>query len=178
MKKIKNLSLVFAMIVAATVSSCSKDDDNGGGLSTPAGGFIQAKIDGATFQATGAYVIAQYDSGSFQIAGVKTDGTTLNVNVGTGATGLEAGKTYNLSSTNDPSSSNYFGSMYYAIISGGTADTYNSAACDNTEGTLKITSVTATQIEGTFSYKGKKVSDDCSGGVKNVTEGSFRALLD
>lgn len=177
MKKIKNLSLVFAMILAATVSSCSNDDDNGGSSSTPTGGYIKAKIDGANFEATGPYVIAQYDNGSFQIAGVKTDGTTLNVNVGTGVTGLEAGKEYNLSATNDPSTSNYFGSMYYAIISGGTADTYNSAACDNTDGILKITSVSATQIEGTFSYKGKKVSDDCSGGIKNVTEGSFRALL-
>jgi hypothetical protein len=60
-----------------------------------------------------------------------------------------------------------------------TSTTYSSDICTNTNGTLQVTHSDATKIEGTFSFTGKEVreGEDCSGGTKNVTNGSFRLEL-
>jgi hypothetical protein len=73
------------------------------------------------------------------------------------------------------------GSITYTDVNTSTfaVTPYNSLNCENTNGTLEITFMDDTKIEGTFSFVGKEVKEDetCDGGTKNVTNGSFRLVL-
>ncbi len=91
---------------------------------------------------------------------------------------LETG-TYNVNSTNEDDG--YVGSLTYVEVNLSTfaVGTYSSMNCDNANGTITITFIDATKIEGTFSFTGKEVKEDesCSGTTKNITNGSFRLEL-
>lgn len=51
-----------------------------------------------------------------------------------------------------------------------------SADCDNATGTINVTYIDNVKVEGTFSFTGVD-SENCAGGSKTVTEGSFRGTF-
>lgn len=178
MKNLNKFGLILFLAVSSILSSCSSDDgDGGGGFSGPSTGtFVKAKIGSTNLLAEGDYANGGYNSGNLVLQGFSTTtGKSVNIQLYAIDGSLEVG-TYamDLSNTED----NYVGSLSLIDIdiNSMSTKTYNSSFCDDSNGTLEITFIDATKIEGTFSFKGKELleAEDCSGGTKNVTNGSFR----
>jgi FlaG/FlaF family flagellin (archaellin) len=181
MKTIKQFGLVLSLTVIAMLSSCSSSsgDSNGGGFSGPAtGSFVKATANGTNVLAEGQFATGGYESGNLVMQGMTMDGKSVNIQLYALDGTIDVG-TYNVSSTN--TEDNYIGSLLYMEINTSTFTTasYSSQICDNASGTIQVTFVDATKIEGTFSFTGKelKENEDCSGGTRNVTNGSFRLEL-
>lgn len=172
MKTIKKAGIVLTMALVTILSSCGGSDDNGGGGSG-SGGFVKAKVDGASFAASGQLVMGQIAEGNFSMQGVTTAGTSIAINVFAYDGTLETG-VYNLSAASN--NDNYTGSVSYNMVSGTTATVYNSLGCDTGIGSVEITFIDATKIEGKFSFNAKN-TETCQGAAKNVTAGTFRCLL-
>lgn len=177
MKTIKQISIAFAFALISTLSSCSSDSGSGG--SGPASGsFVNAKVAGSNFSATGSLAIGNYASGNLVLQGTTAAGKSIAINLYAFDGTLETG-TYNVSDTSTDDT--HTGSLSFIEVNTGTMTsiTYNSAICTNASGTITITFIDATKIEGTFSFTGKELrdGDDCSGATKNVTNGSFRLVL-
>lgn len=176
MKTIKRLSLVFALVVAATFSSCGGDDDAAPAPSpVPATGtFINATADGAPFT-TVFMGVSTASAQKFTSGGVTTmaiSGSNFNTTnpmntqtivlslvgvTGTGPVAISQNSVSNLS---------------YVPAAGTVGTAFNTMGCSGTSGTVNITSFSATKVEGTFSFTGK--NDGCTAS-KTVTNGSFRA---
>ncbi|MGL2966517.1 DUF6252 family protein [Flavobacterium sp. XGLA_31] len=180
MKTMKQFGFGLALILTAVLSSCSSSSDGGGGgFSGPAtGSFVKANAGGASILAQGQYANGDYVSGNLVLQGTTMDGKSVNIQLYAMDGSLEVG-TYNVSATN--TEDNYVGSLSLIEINTSTfqTTTYNSQICENASGTIDITFIDDTKIEGTFSFTGKelKENEDCSGGTKNVTDGSFRLEL-
>lgn len=180
MKTIKQFGFALAIIFSLTLSSCGGSDDNGGGgFSGPAtGNFIKAKVGGSNFLSEGQFAVGNYTSGAMVLTGSSTTGKNIGIQLYS-TTGSLAVGTYNMNATQD--SDIAVGSITYTDVNTSTFSVtpYNSLNCENTNGTLEITFMDATKIEGTFSFVGKEVKEDetCDGGTKNVTNGSFRLVL-
>lgn len=158
--------------------SCSSDSDSGGGSGPATGGFVKAKVDGANFQSDDMTTAGTYSNGALVLQGTTLDGRSVIIQLYAIDGTLETG-TYNMNATND--SDAYTGGLNYATVNLNTFATqsYNSGNCDNANGTLEVTFIDATKVEGTFSFVGKEVKMDesCDGGTKNITNGSFRLEL-
>lgn len=180
MKTIKRLSVVFALIVAATISSCGgSDDDAAPAPSIPANGtYINATADGAAFTT----VIMGQSAGSASRIGTGADNIISvlggNVSVTPGAEaktisitlrGITAPGTFAITPI---SGSNM--SFITSTSTGTNAVAYSTSGCAGTAGTVTVTSVSATKIEGTFSFTGK--NDGCTV-TKSVTAGQFRGVF-
>ncbi len=174
MKTISKFSVVVIMTAATFFSSCSNDD--GGGSALPSGSYVKASVDGADFQSTEQLTVSAYSSGNLAIQGTLMDGTTISLNVGAIDNTLETG-IYNVNATN--SFEVNFGSCNIMKLVNMTAVAYNSVNCENATGTIEITYIDETKVEGTFSFVGKevKVDETCNGGTVNVTNGSFRGIF-
>lgn len=180
MKTLKLFGLVLTTTLSTLFISCSSDGgDGGGGFSGPSTGtFVKAKVGGTNILAEGDYANGGYNSGNLVLQGFSLTGQSVNIQLYALDGTLDVG-TYNVSSTNTDDT--YVGGLSLIDINLDTMSslTYSSQICDNTSGTVEITFVDATKIEGTFSFTGKEVreGDDCSGATKNVTNGSFRLEL-
>lgn len=180
MKTLKKIGIVLTLALATVLTSCGGDDggSGGGGFSGPAtGNFIKAKVGGSNFNATGQVVQGAYVNGNLSLVGAAINGTSTTQMVVTlyKPGGLTVG-TYNAGPNQE---GEVVGTLSYVALNGMTPITYNSAACDNASGTIEITTVTDAKIEGTFSFTGVELqdNDNCGGGTKNVTNGSFRLEL-
>lgn len=180
-KKIKQLSFVLALAILGSLSSCGggDSDSGGGGFSGPATGtFVKAKVGGTNILAEGSYANGGFNSGNLVLQGFSMEGKSVNIQLYALDGTLETG-TYNVNTTNPEDT--HVGSLSLIDVNTSTLTTatYSSLVCDNATGTIVITFVDATKIEGTFSFTGKEVreGEDCSGGTKNVTNGSFRLEL-
>lgn len=177
MKTLNKLKIVLFLLITVTVSSCSSDDD-GGGSGPATGGFIKSKVAGDNFQSDDLTTVGTYNSGAMVLQGTTLDGKSVTIQLYALDGSLETG-TYNMNATN--ANDAYTGSLNYATVDLNTFTTqsYNSVNCENADGTLEITFIDATKIEGTFSFVGKEVKMDesCNGATKNVTDGSFRLEL-
>ncbi len=177
MKTIKRVSIILSVAIMSLMSSCSSDDNGDGGSTPSTGNFVKAKIGGSGFSASGEFAPGAVSNGSLALQGAKSDGTAIIIQLATfGDTRLAVG-TYNVGPTAD--SDSYVGTLTTTSFSNNTVLTYNSAICDSANGTIEITTSNTEKIEGKFSFKGVEVRDneDCSGGTKNVTEGTFRIML-
>ena len=181
MKTIKQIGLAVAIIFSLTLSSCGGSDDGGGGggFSGPATGtFIKAKVAGSNFLSEGQFAVGNYTSGAMVLTGSSTTGKNIGIQLYS-TTGSLAVGTYSMNASQD--SDVNVGSLTFTDVNVSTfsVTAYNSVNCENTNGTLEITFIDDTKIEGTFSFVGKEVKEDetCDGGTKNVTNGSFRLVL-
>jgi len=158
----KNIKTIFAILfIALATISCSNDDDSSEPITE--GYFFKAKIDGVQFSATIPEFGASKSGNTITIACVQgIHKFQLKINnlidngVGTYTIPATTANSINLTYEND------------VVV-------YMSGNCSTT-GILTITSVTANEISGTFSYFGGN-SDDCSLPQKNITEGSFKTIL-
>ncbi len=180
MKTIKQVGFALTLFLGAVMSSCSSSSsDGGGGFSGPTTGtFLKANVAGTSILAEGQFAAGAYQSGNLAIQGTSTSGKSVDIQLYALDGSLEVG-TYNVSASNNEEV--YVGSLSLIDVNTSTftSTTYNSLFCENASGTVQITFIDNTKIEGTFSFTGKEVkeNEDCSGGTKNVTEGSFRLQL-
>lgn len=173
-KRFLGVSLLAGIVLTAL--SCGDSGDSGsGGFSGPSTGkFVKAKIAGSNFLAQGEYANGDAPAGNLVLQGFSTTGKSLNIQLYCMDGSIDVG-TYNAGATE---SDGYTASLSLIDVNTSTMSTvtYSSMFCNDAQGTIEITTSNAEKIEGTFSFIGKEVreDDDCSGGTKNVTNGSFR----
>ncbi|PHS67200.1 MAG: hypothetical protein COB12_04705 [Flavobacterium sp.] len=171
MKTIKKTIYVTFLCLSVILASCSGDDDNndgdddGGTGGTGGTEFLTAKVDGANFEAAQSPAVivgATSGNGLMTFQGGTNEGKTIRGSVfnydgaGTYTTGD------NITNVN---------SLSYITLPN---NLWNSTF-DIGSGTITITSDDGTTIEGTFSFEGFNASD---GTTKNITEGSFKAIIE
>lgn len=155
------LKIVTILLITLFVISCSRSDDN---ASTPATNdyFLKAKVDGVQYTATAVQTNAtKIGSGAT---------TTITIN------SLVSGKNFKFTLIGTPTIGTYvldsnssIGEMSYVESS----LNYSTLICPDNSGTLVITSLNATYIEGTFNFTAKS-SSICSDAAKTITEGTFK----
>lgn len=185
MKTIKHLSFAIALALATILSSCSKSDSGSGSGAPATGTYILAKVDGVNFttvyagqntggvaskSGTGAGTLVQILGTS--ISNVSSTGAD-SANIAINLYGITATGTYPVSPATDGDLLAYTFSP--AGSTTGTGTVYSTGECAGSSGTVTITSFTATQIEGTFAFTGKK-STTCDV-TKTITNGSFRGVF-
>lgn len=174
MKKVLSITKWSFIALALAFISCNKDDDSVAAsvVNTPNNpSYITAKVDGGDFSSiifgTSTAQCTRVGTGSEQlitILGADMQANSITIALwGVGSTGEIAIN----------QNTNSFGN--YSPGSGGVAYA-SSAECDNASGTINVTYIDATKVEGTFSFTGVN-TDNCSGGSKSVTEGSFRGTF-
>ncbi|MBC8051607.1 MAG: hypothetical protein H7Y13_00930 [Sphingobacteriaceae bacterium] len=148
MARIKSLVILLALC-ASVMSSCEKDDQAISGV------FLSAKVDGSTKEAKDAKVSVAPFEGMLAIVGVlgTTESITLLLPINLSVkeyslTGIDAEAIADYA--NGPSDLN----LYSAV-----------------SGSIKVTAISGTNIEGTFSFVGKNDAN----ASKTVTEGKFNA---
>ena len=148
----KNLKLVLLALVAIVSFSCSDDDSNAVNDDT----YIKFKVNGEQFNIIEPSTITS--GGGAVVMAVNLDGQYMMLRMPADAT---VG-THPISESNsvDPTT-------YQAAAS---IDEDN--VIDATAGTLKITSMGAEYMEGTFSFTG---TGDVNGTAYTITDGEFRA---
>lgn len=169
----KTLYKSFFALVAATalLISCSDDDgaNTDGGNVPSTGTYINAKIDGDTFETMsyqGITTGAATKSGTGESTFIMVTASAQNTNTMViGLMGITGTGTYPLNADTE---------TFVAFTDMNSNIAYHSSAdCTGVDGEIKITHFSDEKIEGTFSYKG--ADDDCTG-TKNVTNGKFRGV--
>jgi hypothetical protein len=163
MKTLKQtLAILFILLLT---SSCSNNDDDPQTTipQTTADYFLKAKVNGVQYTATSAQTNAtKIGSGATTTITINSSVASKNFKftlIGTPATGTF---TLNYNSSN--------GEMGYVESS----LNYSTLICPDNTGTLIITAVSNTEIEGTFNFVAKS-STICSDAAKTITEGSFKS---
>lgn len=181
MKTIKRVSVLVALALVTILSSCGGSDDNGGGggFSGPATGtFIKATAAGSNFLSEGQFAVGDYQDGSMVVTGSTATGNNIGIQLYAVSGALAVG-TYDMSANQNEDLA--VGNLQFTGVDLNTLTVtpYSSVNCENASGTLTITFIDATKIEGTFSFLGKEVKENeaCDGGTKNITNGSFRLEL-
>lgn len=175
MKTITNFAKFGILSIALFLCSCSGSDD-----STPvaaiqtvpeSGSYITAKVDGSDFSSIIFGVTSA--AASRTVTGDVTLITVLGANLGADSIAINlmnitATGTYEISPNTDSV-------MAFTPGSGGVS--YSTGECAGTIGSITVTYIDNTKVEGTFSFKGKD-SDTCeTSAMKTVTEGSFRGVF-
>ena len=179
MKNFNKLAIILFTGLTIMFSSCSSDSDsNGGGGSGPAtGAYIKANVAGSDFLAQGDLATGTFNGNALIVGGSSITGKSLNIQLYGINTALTTG-TYAINAANNDET--YNGGLTYSDVNTSTfsVKNYSSLNCDNNVGTLEITFIDATKVEGTFSCKGKEVKENeaCDGATIDVTNGSFRIL--
>jgi hypothetical protein len=172
MKLIKHISFALVLALTTILTSCSSSDDNGGGSSLPT--HIEAKVDGVQFntniaEAGIATRAGSGDSSVIQI--VCADATTLtqeNVkSISVILIGVSTPGTYAVNESTN--------STLGYVESNPTNHSWDTGDCVGATGTITVTSISETGIEGTFSFTGAN-DENCSD-VKQVTEGHFHGTF-
>lgn len=168
MKTIKKLSVVVALTMMTIFSSCSSSDSGGGAPAT--GSYITAKINGASFTTliSGVSAASASKSGTGADTLIMVLGSSLSTNsVNINLYGITATGTYTLNSSSD---------SVMAYVESATSKAYGTGICDGSTGSITVTYLDATKIEGTFTFTGKD-GENCDAAAKNVTEGKFRGVF-
>lgn len=160
---------VIAMALALSVA-CSSDDNGGGGGGTGSGSYIKGKVDGVQFknleiQGVSSAIATSTGVGDQRL--IMMSGSDMETNTMTIIMlGINSTGTYEIDATDD-------GNVLAWIPSGQIS--YDTSNCDGASGTLKITKLTDTTVEGTFDFVGKD-DENCSA-TKTITSGSFRGVF-
>lgn len=176
MKIVKKISLVFALAIAATISSCGGDDESAPAPLPANGTFIMATVGGVPFSSS---------SNGLQAATTMSIGTGVDREIIITGVQVDANNPANSKSiiinleginsvgqiTVNPSSDSF---LDYIEATNSASGWFSTDSCSGATGTITITEINATKIEGTFLFTAK--NDDCSL-TKVVTAGSFRGVF-
>ena len=175
MKTITNFAKFGILSIALFLASCSGDEDAtpvAPSSNVPAtGSYITAKVDGNDFSSIIFGVTSA--SASRVISGDVTLITVLGANLSADSVvinlmNITATGTYEVSPNTDSV-------MAFTPVSGGLS--YSTGECAGTVGSITITYIDNTKVEGTFSFKGKDSNTCETSAMKTVTEGSFRGVF-
>jgi hypothetical protein len=155
------------LAIALALASCGSDD-NGTGTGGNSGSFLQGKVDGSQFKAQvmnqSTVVAIRQGSGDntlIQITGADASANAMNVIL----YGVTATGTYQV----NPDTNNV---LAYTTSS---SASYDTGECSGATGTITVTTLTDTKVEGTFTFTGKSEENACA--AKSVTEGKFRGVF-
>lgn len=164
------------MALVATVlflTACSKDDDNNNVVvpTTPNNAsYVTGKVDGADFSS----IIFGQSTAQCTKVGVG-DNTQITILGGDLAANSITVSLWNVTAVGTYTVNNTTESVLnYSPGSGGVA--YSTGECAGATGTVTVTYIDNTKIEGTFSFVGKD-TENCAGGQKTITDGSFRGTF-
>lgn len=168
----KLLQRILAVVFIALLSiSCSKEKDKSTAPTPTAAAeyFFKAKVDGVQYITANAAQVTGLRSkdagGSITVAsaiGMLNFNFRIDYLIGNGVA------TY---SKPVPPTADYILRMEY----GETGNTFTVGNCNST-GTLTISSISETEISGTFSFTASK-SGSCPTAGKTITEGSFKTKI-
>lgn len=168
MKAVKLFGKCLFLSLSMLALSCSSDDVTGGG-STPSGTYVKAKVDGTqyvTYSISGfsAGVATSTGSGSGRLIMISgsndmSGATSFSINL----LGINSTGEYTIGPDSDST---------LAFVLTGSGVSYDTSDCEGATGTINITTLNDSKVEGTFSFTGKD-DDNCTDS-KSVTQGSFR----
>ncbi|MGC4040292.1 MAG: DUF6252 family protein [Flavobacterium sp.] len=165
MRTIKNLGLAIVLAVTTIFTSCSSSDGDGGGGGNAALGTITAKVGGASFTSMSAATAATHQSTMLIIQGSDATGKAIQLML----SGVTAAGTYEISNTAGIS---VIANYTEVNVSNPMASQAWAAPYENSgvAGSITITSLTDTNVQGTFNFTGKNQNGT---DTKAVTDGSF-----
>ncbi len=170
MKTMKNTmyTVLIALALVFTMTSCNKDDDGGDG-GNAAAGTVKAKVDGSNFSSNPQLSMAtQTNAGGSTIVTVQGNDNSgkaivlvMNGLTGTGTYNIGGGANISISAS------------YLEVNVSNPADTqtWQAPFDDTVAGEVKINELSSSKVVGTFSFTGKNVNGDNS--TKAISEGSF-----
>ena len=148
--------LLIRLVATTIVIGCGSKDETTGPVDDLAVGTIVARIDGADWITTNA--IAIYPSGRLVATGNGSNGLTFGFGVSAQAPGtFTVGGTGNASGTLTDASS----TVWEAAVSGGS-------------GSVTISSFSANEVSGTFSFTLVRTQGSSTPSTRVVTNGRFR----
>jgi hypothetical protein len=174
MKSIKKFGFVVVLAVSTILSSCSSSDGGGGG--SVGVGTLKAKIGSANFSSiTQATTAILANNGSYQnlsIGGATTTGKTLQImilgeNIGVG--------TYQISDSNDSATTFVYSEVNINNPTSGVKSWAAPYDGGGNSGSVVITSMTASNVQGTFSLTALDLTNGT--GTTQVSNGAFNINL-
>lgn len=171
MKTIKNFSWVSFAFLTLLFTACSSDD-NGGSTSSSLDTYITAKVDGVAFKNTISGVAMKNGTGemsliTIQCANASSLADQQFESIHVILVGISATGTY-------PVNSGTNNTLAY-IENHTTNNSWDTGDCEGVSGTITVTKLTATVVEGTFSFTGAN-DENCSD-TKVITEGKFKGTF-
>ena len=173
MNKMKFLGRAAIVALAfAMMTSCNNDDNNGSGGSTANGTYIKGKIDGSSWQTLeiqGQSVAIATTMGSGDSRTILINGSgdmTGSDSMVIQLIGIDSPGTYEINAQTN---------SLLAYVRTSEDTSYDTSDCDAATGTVTITTINDTKVEGSFSFTGK-VDEDCSQ-TKSITNGTFRGVF-
>lgn len=167
MKTLNKTILVLLAVMAVSFTSCKKDDDGGGG-GDAALGTVSAKVAGSNYNSepslTTANRVEAGGNSTILITANNMNGRNITLTINSGFDGVG---TYNIGG-----GANVFGNGSYTevdVANPMNAQTWVAPYDESVAGQIKVSDVSATNIKGTFNFKGK----NAEGTFKEITEGSF-----
>lgn len=165
MKTFNKTILVLMAVVAVSLTSCKKDDDGDGGGSAPEG-TVSATVAGNGFKSVTAFATKAGSGGvsMISITGVdasqRTVGLTMNGVTETGTYAIGGGANITIS-----------GSYIEIDLGSNTAQTWQAPYDSSEVGEVNISSISNTNIQGSFFFTAKNVNGDQT--LREVSSGSF-----
>lgn len=172
MKKVSFFGKSLAIgALTLLVSACSGDDSpSGTGTGGHSGSYITATVDGAGFDAAimGVPVVTAVRTGAgdnnlIMITGSDSNGHSISINL----FGVTQNGTYQV----NPDTNSV---LAYVDGMGNSTRSYDTGECAGATGSVNVTFVDDTKVEGTFQFTGKSEENGCA--AKAVTSGSFRGI--
>lgn len=168
MKTFKFLFLV--LIICLGTASCSSDDD-GGNSGEAANGTIQANPEGSdnfqsSEQATSAQRVSAQGSTTLIVTGSDTSGRNITLQI----IGFDAEGTYDMTG----GSTSIVATAIYTetdLANPQASPSWSAPYSDALNGEINISSVSETNVQGTFSFTGRNNQDNTD--LKTVSNGSF-----
>lgn len=175
MNTFKSIAKLSFIAISLFFVSCGGDDDNT--YYPPVGNtpnnasYITGKVDGADFSS----IIFGTSTATCNVVGTGSERfiTILGGDMSANSITVQLWNVNSTGTINVNRNTDSF--LNYSPGSGGVAYA-TSADCDTATGTINITYIDDTKVEGTFSFTGVD-TENCAGGTKTVTEGSFRGTF-
>ena len=166
MKTLKTIAKTFFIAgILVLLNSCSKDSTTNNVPVSPNNSFVKGKVDGASYSSLVASCsrLGSGTAAAITILGGDATGNSITLLM----VGIAAPGTYTVNNVSDSV-------LNYSPASGGVA--YSTGECSASSGTITVTAVDATHIQGTFSFVGKDTGNCDTGATKTITEGSFKGI--
>lgn len=165
MNKLKSIGKILLLATVFVAASCSSDDDNNNNVPVvPSGNyFVKAKVDGADY-ANSPYVTpaATLNAGTLNIQSSTSSGNSIQIQIPN-----YSGEGTYLSGSNNLA----YGYINFSRL--GPGFSFHSYTSVRGAGEVVVTSVTDTEIEGTFHAIAPENDDDSTDEVQ-ITEGTFK----
>ncbi|HOZ74932.1 MAG TPA: DUF6252 family protein [Flavobacterium sp.] len=165
MNKLKSIGKILLLATVFVAASCSSDDDNNNNVPVvPSGNyFVKAKVDGADY-ANSPYVTpaATLNAGTLNIQSSTSTGNSIQIQIPN-----YTGEGTYLSGSNNPA----YGYVNFTRLGPGFA--FHAYTSVRGAGEVVVTSVTDTEIEGTFHAIAPENDEDSTDEVQ-ITEGTFK----